>query len=262
MYFNKAVNRINKIVWSKIESPIDNNEMYLGYEYLRRMAGFLKEQSLKPINPLFINVASILGDKQENDYIEYCSKEVQDAVKDKALPKAILNFFLQLANYADNNKNAEPYMQIYDPLIQLLEKGYIFAFREAGLMIYNVGYFPLSGWYDRFVEALPISFLDFFYILDDAYNQCKEDDLGGFLGAISPEIWEDGKPIDKAIFNDWQKFCKPETINENNIIKRTYDFLDYYEKKFEFDFSKTKRWLISIDDKEIVKKALKRRRGI
>lgn len=184
------------------------------------------------------------------------------AIKDNALPKAILNFFLQLANYADNNKNAEPYMSIYDPLIQLLEQGYMFGFREAGLMIYNAGYYPLSGWYDRFVEALPISFLVFFYILDDAYNQCKEDNLGGFLGAISPEIWEDGKTVDKAIYNDWLKFCRPETINENNIVKRTYDFLDYYEKKFEFNFSKTKRWLISMDDKEIVKKALKRRRSI
>lgn len=106
MYFNKAVDRINKIEWSKIGSSIDidNNEMYLGYEYLRGMAGFIKEQSLKPINPLFINVASILGDKQETDYIDYYSKEVQDSVKDNALPKAILNFFLQLANYADNIK--------------------------------------------------------------------------------------------------------------------------------------------------------------
>ena len=44
--------------------------------------------------------------------------------------------------------------------------------------------------------------LDFFYILDQGYNQCKKDDLGGFLGAISPELWEDGQPADKAIFND------------------------------------------------------------
>lgn len=145
-------------------------------------------------------------------------------------------------------------MQIYDLLIQSLEQGYMFGFKEAGLMIYNAGYYTLSGWYDRFVEALPRSFLVFFYIVDKGYNQCKEDDLGGFLGAISPEIWEDGKPIDKAIYNDWLKFCKPKIINENNIIKRTYDFFGYYEKKIEFDFSKTKRWLISMDDKKIVKK--------
>ena len=42
----------------------------------------------------------------------------------------------------------------------------------------------------------------FFYILDQSYGQCKEDDLGGFLGAISPELWGDGQPVDIAIFYD------------------------------------------------------------
>ena len=73
MYFNKAVNRINKIEWSKLGKSVDNDEKSLGYEYLRRMAMFIKEQSLKPINPLCINVASILGDEEGIDYIEYCS---------------------------------------------------------------------------------------------------------------------------------------------------------------------------------------------
>ena len=39
------------------------------------------------------------------------------------------------------------------------------------------------------------SFLMFFYILDQCYDQCPENDLGGFLGSISPELWEDGKPM-------------------------------------------------------------------
>ena len=66
-----------------------------------------------------------------------------------------MNFYLQLSNYADSNEDAASYIQIYDPLIQLLEQGLIFAFREGGLMIYNSGYYPLSGWHDRFVEASP-----------------------------------------------------------------------------------------------------------
>lgn len=97
------------------------------------------------------------------------------------------------------------------------------------------------------------SFLVFFYILDQCYTQCEEDDLGGFLGAISPELWEDGKPIDIAIFNDWQKISNPKTIDVNNIIERIYDFLEYYEKKFEFDFSKTKKCLLAITDKILEK---------
>ena len=48
------------------------------------------------------------------------------------------------------------------------------------------------------------SFLMFFYILDQCYEQCPENDLGGFLGSISPELWGDGKPMDKAVYNDWK----------------------------------------------------------
>ena len=42
------------------------------------------------------------------------------------------------------------------------------------------------------------SFLIFFYILDQCYDQCyrnkevEEDDLPWFLGAICPELWTDG----------------------------------------------------------------------
>lgn len=93
------------------------------------------------------------------------------------------------------------------------------------------------------------SFLIFFYILDQCYFQCEEDDLGGLLGAISPELWADGKPMDMAIFNDWQKKSNPETIDASNIIERTYDFLEYYEKEFGFNFFKTKKCLLTITDK-------------
>ena len=91
------------------------------------------------------------------------------------------------------------------------------------------------------------SYLTFFYILDRCYEQCHEDDLGGFLGAISPEIWEDGQPMDKAIFNDWQKISNPPTVNAQNLIEKIYDFLNYYEKEFGFDFAQTKQCLSMLD---------------
>ncbi len=99
------------------------------------------------------------------------------------------------------------------------------------------------------------SFLIFFYILDQGYNQCKEDDLGGFLGAISPELWEDGQPADKAIFIDWQKISDPKTINANNIMEKAYTFLGYYEQEFGFNFSEIRQWLLKTTNKTIVEKA-------
>lgn len=100
------------------------------------------------------------------------------------------------------------------------------------------------------------SFLVFFYILDQGYDQCKEEDLGRFLGTISPELWEDGKPIDKAIFSDWQKVSNFQTIDKKNIIKMTYAFLESYEHEFGFDFGKIKNWLITSVNQEIMEKAM------
>lgn len=99
------------------------------------------------------------------------------------------------------------------------------------------------------------SFLIFFYILDQGYNKCKNDDLGGFLGAISPELQEDGQPIDKAVFNDWEKISKPEAVDMDNIMGKTYAFLEYYEQEFGYNFSETKQWLLTIANETIVEKA-------
>lgn len=99
------------------------------------------------------------------------------------------------------------------------------------------------------------SFLMFFYILDQCYMKCRENDLGGFLGVISPELWEDGKPIDIAIYNDWKRISNPETINEDNILEKTYEFLIYYEKMFGYKFSETKQRLVKLNQKNVIEYA-------
>ncbi len=99
------------------------------------------------------------------------------------------------------------------------------------------------------------SFLTFFYILDQCYEQCPEEDLGGLLGVALPETWQDGQPIDKAILNDWKEISNPDTVNEQNIIEKTYGFLDYYEKQFGFNFVKTKQWL-TMSNRQVVENAI------
>lgn len=100
------------------------------------------------------------------------------------------------------------------------------------------------------------SFLMFFYILDQCYNLCQEDDLGGLLGAISPELWEDGKPIDKGVYDDWQDQNNAAYLNSQNIINATLNFLEFYQDKFGFDFSKTILILQNTVNKEIIEKAI------
>lgn len=100
------------------------------------------------------------------------------------------------------------------------------------------------------------SFLMFFYILDQCYEQCPENDLGGFLGAISPELWEDGKPMDKAVYNDWKERNDVALLNSQNIADAVLDFLRFYQTKFGFNFSKTQIILDDIVDGEMLKKAI------
>ena len=88
------------------------------------------------------------------------------------------------------------------------------------------------------------SFLIFFYILEQCYKMCNEDDLGGFLGSISPELWDDGKPMDMAVYNDWQTQNPNIEIQGKSDLKQIYDFLESYEKKFGYNFLQTKKTLI------------------
>ena len=100
------------------------------------------------------------------------------------------------------------------------------------------------------------SFLLFFYILDQCYDICKEDGLGVFLGMISPELWQDGKPMAVDILDDWKRISEPRTIDNRNIIEKTCDFLCYYEKKSGFALEKVKQLLKTLDTKIIIENAL------
>lgn len=102
------------------------------------------------------------------------------------------------------------------------------------------------------------SFLMFFYILDQCYDYCQEDDLGGFLGAISPQLWEDGKPIDIAVYKDWKNKTNINVLNNQNIIDSIFSFIDYYERQYGYNFKETKKALINFVDDEIIAKAFQR----
>lgn len=92
------------------------------------------------------------------------------------------------------------------------------------------------------------SFFQMFYLLDQCYNKCKQDDTGVFLGAISPEIWEHGMPADMAVLNDWTKQFEEITIDESNLKSVTMKFLLYYEENYGFSFYQLKDFLPLCDE--------------
>ena len=74
MKLEEAINRINKIDWKRVGKVTGKDEMYLGYEYLKRIAKFIDEQNLnrKRLKPLLINVAFEMGYCSDKKYIDYC----------------------------------------------------------------------------------------------------------------------------------------------------------------------------------------------
>lgn len=101
------------------------------------------------------------------------------------------------------------------------------------------------------------SFLVFFNILEQCYVLCHENDLGGFLGVISPELWTDGKPMDMIVYHDWQVQNANIKIAGKNFIEKSYSFLESYEMQFGYDFSKTKKILKQDITNEMIHNAIK-----
>lgn len=157
MYFNDAIEIINNIEWDTVGKNVSKEDTDLGYEFLRRLAKFFKEESIKPIVPLFANIASSLGDDEgEIGIADYCNPVVSEFLGDDKYQKSIVQYYLQLAKYADKNLHGAKYLSVYDQIIKLLERGGNYVLRIYELEIVNVAHYPLSKWYERFIEKEPI----------------------------------------------------------------------------------------------------------
>lgn len=69
---NEAIKRINSIKWNNVGKSTSEAEADLGYEYLRRLAKFLKEESIVLRKPLASNIAKLLGDVDGEFVISDC----------------------------------------------------------------------------------------------------------------------------------------------------------------------------------------------
>ncbi len=152
----KAMNRINNINWSNFGKLGNVEDGKLIFEYLRRTAKFYKENFIKPVPPIYLNVADLLGYNHKIELSELCSKEAVEELEKTVMIKNIVISYLELAEFADINNKVVKYLEIYEPLIRILERGGYFAFKEGGLSVYNAGFFPLSNWYEKFLGKEPI----------------------------------------------------------------------------------------------------------
>lgn len=88
------------------------------------------------------------------------------------------------------------------------------------------------------------SFLMLYFLLDQCYRIDHGDDgdntmvLGGFLGDINPTLWDDGRPMDQAIYQDWITNNDISALSHDNIIDAVIRFLHFYENR-GFYFAQT-----------------------
>ncbi len=156
MYFKEAVKRINKIDWELFDKTVydrKNSEiLMLGAKYLKSIALFYHEQHIPPRNPLYTNVAELLGYKEKVDIKECCNPTIEVVLENCHVPKHMVECHLQIAKLVDMEPEYERYLNIYEPMICLMELGFHFGHREGGLMVYEVGFYPLNDWYNRFLK--------------------------------------------------------------------------------------------------------------
>ncbi|MFJ2046084.1 hypothetical protein ACIOBL_20990 [Paenibacillus taichungensis] len=157
MLLENAVSKLNSINWGSIGTVISEEDTNLGYEFLRRMAQFFKAEQLKAMPPAFTNVAKLLGDQEEElDISAYCSSEAVAYLNQNSYVKRIFEYYLQLAKYTAVIPGISQYLDIYEPLIKLFERGGSFCIKPLSLEISQVSHFPLNNWYEKFVVKDPI----------------------------------------------------------------------------------------------------------
>ena len=160
------MNRINNINWNNFGKLGDRLDSDLVYEYLRRAAKFYKENSVKPVAPFYFDVVWSLGYKfgkelPEMDLSEFFEeKTVRNLSKGGVMVKNIIKGYLKLSEFIDEKNFLIKYLEVYDPLIRILERGGNYQYKEGGIMVQNSGLFPLHGWYEKFLEKEPIDIND------------------------------------------------------------------------------------------------------
>lgn len=156
MYLDNAVSRIDGIKWDDVGTIVSNKDGDLACEFLRRLALFYKNECLSPQPPMFSNIAKLLGDTENEVHISmYCNPRVIEFVANYQYIKKLFEFYIQLSIYVDKNPKYTEYLNVYEPLIRIFERGGFFVLKPQELDIKNVMYIPLNGWYDRFVSAEP-----------------------------------------------------------------------------------------------------------
>ena len=161
MRIEKSLNRINNINWNNFGKLGDRSDSDLVYEYLRKLAKFYKENPTKPLAPFYVDVVRSLGfefDRELTDISlsEFFEERIVENLLTSHMAEYTIKGYIKLSKFIDENPGYTEYLEIYDPLIRVLERGGKFQYKERGIIVQNSGFFPLSNWCNDFRNAKPI----------------------------------------------------------------------------------------------------------
>ena len=77
-------------------------------------------------------------------------------------------------------------------------------------------------------------------LLEVYYNNHKQDDaVVSILSDLDCTVFEDGKPVDQATYDDWEKviipFINKGEITDNDVKEALIKFLVYYQQEFGYE---------------------------
>ena len=150
MYIEQAIARINNIDWDRVGTIVSKKDGDLGIEFLERLADFYSETALKPYPPLVSDIAMLMGAHNEENFEPYYTEKTKKFLNITLYQNKIIEYYLKLSQLADNNPKARKYINVYEPLIEIFERGGSFNLRKNDLDIENVIFIPRNNWFDKF----------------------------------------------------------------------------------------------------------------
>jgi hypothetical protein len=123
-------------------------------EYFRRINTVLDTLSITIDKYPIIRIASVLGKSIQVDIMKVCPilKDINNLYI-----KAICYCYLEVSALIDEEVNeAKKYVDLYDLMIKLLERGGNFSIRQAEMMI-GTSIYPLSYWLEQNIPKQDIS---------------------------------------------------------------------------------------------------------
>ncbi|AKG36438.1 hypothetical protein [Paenibacillus durus] len=151
---NQAIERLSSIHFESIGDKLRESHHILISEYFRRANAFIDTLSV-PVDkyPIF-SVASVLGKTLHVDISKVYPK--LEEVNNLYI-KALCYCYLEISALADEGvSEALKYVDLYDPMIKLFERGGSFSIRQ-GEMVVGTSAYPLNYWRDLNIPIKDIS---------------------------------------------------------------------------------------------------------